>query len=713
MAVKSFRRERDSAVESQNNGYLQGNSLKHENILVHRAAVLHYDTFYIFMDLAPYGDLETLLSGGTRRDNLPTKDQHYNVTREFPDATLRDVLKAFRDLTAALKFLHHDVRSLDNGESMKLAHNDLRPQNVLIFQEQGQPIGRWKITDFGISTLKSKTMLRQYDGRQVIGDILHHPPRQARERSMEGPHRAPEFSSTIYDRDRKADIWSLGCIFADVMAFMQGFYPNHDRWSKSKSQVEALRKIYGRSFYDTMSNEDKTSFTLKPKLRDWLTNLAKVDAHHNECVGVACLMLRPDPDTRKDAGIVGKRLNRILTHMQNEKPYTKPFELAREQRTLEKWCPPLLQRQTTNLSDLDSLSFRAKTSQPEDEYFSLTLTRIALMLTHVTTSKSEIVCVCPIETLLPTESLIGIFQLPSHIQWKGLELSGSYGCVTGTQSHSNTSFEYLHFDLVTRQALPTDESLVQDDILKQAVPASNGLVAFCYDKCIKLRAFSYNLDESLTPPEDGTFRMVAFSDNSDKLFARISFHEKPRQDLLAIWEVSLSQRPSLLASFRVERPSQKVCRDDFYTILPWTDHVGGLIIYLNGGRGIVFTALANDQKQEDLHARHQGETHHCPASATTAAAATTEHFAFVDVKGDLWLYRLDASNGQGGLALESLGPAKLPVKKASWFVLRRSRSATPLTGLQLVVHEKGRNDIYDVKLGSNNHRQRWELVKTG
>lgn len=648
------------------------------------------------MDLAPCGDLETLLSGGIRRDTLSVEVRHYDVNEMFPEATRRDVLKAFRDLAGALKFLHHDVKSDDNGESLRLAHNDLRPQNILIFPEPGQPIGRWKITDFGISTLGSKAT-----SRPVLGDLIHRSPMQARERSMEGPNRAPEFSSTTYSRGHKADIWSLGTIFTEVLAFTRGFSQDDTTWSTWDSQVNTLRSVYGRSFYLTTS-EARTSFRLKPDVREWLRALSLADAHLNECVGIVYLMLRPEPEAREDAEVVGDKLNRVISHMQHGQSYSHHFDLAREEKTTQPWCPILVQHQTAIPKELKTVSPDDEAKKLGKDDWKLKVTNYALLLVHRSSNKDKVVYVRPIETILPQNLLGQTFQLPGNVCWGTLGLSGLYGCVTGKH-------EYVHFNLETRQALTDDESNPQKELLQQAVPASNGMIALCSDKAIRLRSFSFDLDESITVRDDGKFRLVAFDDSGDKLFARISYSD-PRHDTLAMWNVSLAQRPRLLAEFHVERPSQKVSRDDFHTIVPWANRIGGLMIYLHNGGGAIFTALTSGSSKGPLKAYHQHKSKRYPAKATMAATATKEHFMLVDTKGDVELYELGSSSGPDKLSLEYLGREEVPrMKKAAWVVLRRTSDDASRIGLQVIVHENDKDHLYDVDLG--NKSQRWRLLK--
>lgn len=116
-----------------------------------------------------------------------------------------------RNLIGALKFLHGELQ-IEKSPNTYCTHMDLNPQNILIFA--GGPVGTWKINDFGISSFKSRFQaIRGFaeTSRQT------HPVRQ-------GTHCAPElhpdFKGTFLDRG--TDVWSYGCILAEVVAFARG-----------------------------------------------------------------------------------------------------------------------------------------------------------------------------------------------------------------------------------------------------------------------------------------------------------------------------------------------------------------------------------------------------------------------------------------------------------------------------------------------------------
>ena len=124
-------------------------------------------------------------------------------------------------LAGALSFLH----------SMSCYHLDFKPANVLVYY-RGTPEEVWKISDFGLSSVKIEAILQE-DGESTMA------------RGAPGTYLAPECGVTNGRVSALSDVWSFGCIFSLVLTFiMEG--------SKGISDFENSRKSRhgGDRFYD-------------------------------------------------------------------------------------------------------------------------------------------------------------------------------------------------------------------------------------------------------------------------------------------------------------------------------------------------------------------------------------------------------------------------------------------------------------------------------
>lgn len=95
------------------------------------------------------------------------------------------------------KFMTEILLGVEYFHSQSIIHRDLKPGNVLIFNENGQNIA--KICDFGLA--KPYT----FQGQQTPGAVTSW-------------YRAPEIAMKYNYYNLSIDIWSLGCIFFEMLA---------------------------------------------------------------------------------------------------------------------------------------------------------------------------------------------------------------------------------------------------------------------------------------------------------------------------------------------------------------------------------------------------------------------------------------------------------------------------------------------------------------
>jgi protein-L-isoaspartate(D-aspartate) O-methyltransferase len=93
----------------------------------------------------------------------------------------KELLRFLKDICDGLLYLH----------KQNIVHRDLKPDNVLVAQD-----GTAKIADMGLGKFKLQTYLTTYCGTPL--------------------YTAPEVSTQKYTE--KADIWSLGCIFLELLS---------------------------------------------------------------------------------------------------------------------------------------------------------------------------------------------------------------------------------------------------------------------------------------------------------------------------------------------------------------------------------------------------------------------------------------------------------------------------------------------------------------
>lgn len=212
--------------------------------------------YNIFFDEAEL-DLETLLNG------------EYRSYYADSDMAPKQLVNEASYLAGALHFLHH---SLVN-EHMRLlcCHMDLKPANILIVRKADSPIGKWMLSDFGISVIRTESRSGSLVAA-MYGDQGQASSSIATSTRYPGEYRPPEeelgvsMSHGGEDR-RKGDIWSFGCILLTLLSFSLGGVPLVKR-------LHTIRRGEGQPdfFFSTRDAGTSTICGVKPEMKSWASS---------------------------------------------------------------------------------------------------------------------------------------------------------------------------------------------------------------------------------------------------------------------------------------------------------------------------------------------------------------------------------------------------------------------------------------------------------
>lgn len=243
--------------------------------MLHLASLVHGESNYmILLPLAELRDLDIFLRGGylPRTNTREPEEQVYDFEQIFPSlrgSSLHEALfQEMQEISAALVWLHNELQIL-GPLGRYCAHMDLKPENILIRPDPGSVVGKWWISDFGISIfgrnsdgLDSRIYSPRDFGRRITSDINRSEPDRGH-----GPYQPPEVDEDDID-PRKCDIWSFGGVLIDVLAFALG----------RRRGVELVReaKFNGRNdyIYEPIPSE-RVNFNsprtrIKGRLSSWL-----------------------------------------------------------------------------------------------------------------------------------------------------------------------------------------------------------------------------------------------------------------------------------------------------------------------------------------------------------------------------------------------------------------------------------------------------------
>ena len=130
-------------------------------------------------------------------------------------------------------------------------HGDIKPQNILWYRESrdSSSLGTLKLADFGQAELNS-----QWSRSKHRGNIAY---------SL--TYRAPEFDIPPNITHASYDIWSLGCVYLECVAWMIGGYNTVFEFAESRRSYDVVALEDSDVFFNTiMSENEKEEAVLKP-----------------------------------------------------------------------------------------------------------------------------------------------------------------------------------------------------------------------------------------------------------------------------------------------------------------------------------------------------------------------------------------------------------------------------------------------------------------
>lgn len=267
----------------------------HPHIVTHLATWLHNDKYYM---LFPYATC-----------NL----RNYMATWKFGRPRRRPtlwMLAQLRGLANALRSIHN---LSEEKETLQLAvpsretawHHDLKPDNILFFstKESPQPDdeeaeGTFRIADFGsakINTLRSRTILT----KSPLGTPTYEPPERETKKLTSRPY----------------DVWSLGCVFLELLVWALFGYHAVEQFRRQRlNDCDPLDPNRFDFFWLLKRGEDDA--IIRPAVTKQIVNLReKIERKkHLPFDGVLVVvgeMLAIDPLKRADAVRVWNRLDQI------------------------------------------------------------------------------------------------------------------------------------------------------------------------------------------------------------------------------------------------------------------------------------------------------------------------------------------------------------------------------------------------------------------
>ncbi|KAF3317571.1 hypothetical protein TWF173_010339 [Orbilia oligospora] len=245
-------------------------TLRHPNIIHLLASYEHKEEYYLLFPCLPM-DLESFLSRPEVFGDFTTSLTFYS---------------ALAGLFSAVEALHEVVVQTERDLVSRIGyHHDIRPKNVLVTQTT------FVLTDFGVARLKFPGKGSQTLWPSTIGDYI-----------------APECMDEDYEEQvvgRSIDIWSLGCLLAEVVTYMKS-------GSSGVTQFRAARRVT-KHRYPISNGYFFEGNNLRASVEQWLTeiNPPATEPGVSSLIAVIRQLLHIDYKDRPVASLCSRKLTYI------------------------------------------------------------------------------------------------------------------------------------------------------------------------------------------------------------------------------------------------------------------------------------------------------------------------------------------------------------------------------------------------------------------
>lgn len=181
----------------------------------------------------------------------PLQGKHKSSSPTLNVTTLRWLSDQVVGLVAALNLMHAASRDNLGAPDKYARHGDLKLENILWFKSQLDERGIFVIGDLGIADIHG-----EFSRSMVNNENL----------AMTPTYRAPECDIKNATISRAYDIWSLGCVFLEIIAWMMGGNEQREMFAQSRMKTSVF-KTKTNIYFNVQKLEDgRFSFKVNEKV---------------------------------------------------------------------------------------------------------------------------------------------------------------------------------------------------------------------------------------------------------------------------------------------------------------------------------------------------------------------------------------------------------------------------------------------------------------
>ncbi|KAK0609727.1 kinase-like domain-containing protein [Bombardia bombarda] len=189
-------------------------------------------------------------------------DEFWESTEpKFDTETVRWVAKQMAGIMAAIHIIHdpkHLHDKLNPQEKRYGRHGDIKPDNILWFNlgEDKSDRGSLVISDMGLTSFNRDSSRSYIPNKNVLGAPGYRPP----ECDIEG--------GTV---SRLFDIWTLGCLFLEMLTWLLGGQKLRNEFRKERMTVKYITGHVSDVFFEILKMNKATTEVNVAKVKDAVT----------------------------------------------------------------------------------------------------------------------------------------------------------------------------------------------------------------------------------------------------------------------------------------------------------------------------------------------------------------------------------------------------------------------------------------------------------
>jgi serine/threonine protein kinase len=239
--VKTLRRKDEREFINEVNILTRLGGLVDKHLISLLATFTWDEKYHMIFPYAPY-DLSTFweINMGPLESSPPSQDGMLWIETQIVG------------LTQALDLIHEPKHS--DKVRRYGRHGDLKPENILWFKSTRDPLGILVLTDFGLSSFNN-----QNSRSNIPNDVI----------AVTPEYRPPECDLLGGLISRSYDIWTLGCLLLEMVAWILGGKEEQRRFRILRTTMNSTIGTASSIFFEVKKNDHGSYvFIVKKEVED-------------------------------------------------------------------------------------------------------------------------------------------------------------------------------------------------------------------------------------------------------------------------------------------------------------------------------------------------------------------------------------------------------------------------------------------------------------